>query len=174
MSSNPLPLPSYEPLIVKKDRSRYPNPKDVDPREGFMAQRWQEYFDRQAQAQADASVRESAVRLFDQSASIAATDMSDSALASGTYEVLIFATVTQAPGVSYSLQVDIDFVYRSVSKKALGTAMTTPNTVAASLCVVVPILVDNASPVRYTVTYVSVGAPVMKYDLNLILRRVSA
>ena len=172
--ANPLPAPYSEPLIQVRDRKKYPRPNEKDPREGFIVQRWLEYFDRQASNLGAATTRVADVRKQDQSASIAATDLSDGTLVAGYYEVLIFATVVQAPSVSYSLQVDIDFAYRGQTKNALGTAMTAPLNTTAVLRAVVPVFIDNASPVRYTVTYASVGAPAMNYDLSLILRRVDA
>jgi len=172
--ANPLPAPYSEPLIQVRDRRRYPRPADKDPREGFIVQRWLEYFDRQASNLGAASTRVADIRLQEQTASVAATDLSDGTLVAGYYEVLFFATVVVAPSVSYSLQVDIDFQYRGVTKNAIGTPMTAPLNTTAVLRDVVPIFIDNASPVRYTVTYASVGVPVMKYDVAFILRRVDA
>jgi len=170
--ANPLPAPYSEALVQVRDRKRFPRSADKDPREGFIVQRWLEYFDRQASNLSAATTRISEVTLQDQFASIGATDFSDTSLPAGYYEVLIFATVVQAPTTSYSLQVDIDFTYRGQTKNCIGTAMTLPNDTTAVLRTNVPVFVDNASPIRYTVTYASVGATVMKYDLRLILRRV--
>lgn len=172
-SVNPLPTPYGEPLIVLRDRRKFPKFSDADPEEGQINQRWLEYMDNQATAQATATARIAAVDLTDQVASIAATDMSNGALASGFYEVLIFASVVQAATVSSSLTVGIDCTDRAQTKTIPGTAVT-GNTTGTTLVAVVPIHIDNASPVRYTVTYASVGATSMKYDLHLVLRRVNA
>jgi len=170
---NPLPLPSNELLVFLRDRQRYPRAEDKDPKEGRITPRWQEYLDREAANLSKSTTLINSASALNQSASIAATDFSGAALPAGTYEFEWFATVKTAAGVSSSLIVTVDFVYSSVTKTLSYTAMTgnTTGTFAHSGGIIV---IDNASPVRYSTTYASNAAGAMHYDLFLVLRRVDA
>lgn len=171
-SVNPLPLPS-EPLIVLRDKRKYPDPREKDPREGYMSDRFREYFDRQAAGLAVATAVVNSVEALDQTASIAATDMSGASLASGTYEFTWFVSIRTAAGLSSSVIVTVDFVYRSATK-TLSYSAVNGNTTATFGHGGGIIVIDSASPVRYSTTYASNPASAAHYDLLLVLRRVDA
>lgn len=170
---NPLPLPSNDRLVQIRDRQKYPGKDDKDPKEGFITQRWQEYLDRQASGLSQATSAVNEAEALDQSASIAAVDMSGSALAGGIYEFVWFVSIRTAAGVSSSVIVTLDFIYRAVTK-AISYATVNGNTTGTIGHGGGIIVIDNASPVRYSTTYASNPGGAMHYDFTAVLRRVNA
>jgi hypothetical protein len=138
-----------------------------------MAQRWQEYFDRQALSISLSTAVVNPAEALDQNASIAATDMSGGALAAGTYQFDWFVSIRTAAGVSSSVIVTVDFVYRGATK-TFSYPTVNGNTTGTFGHDGGLIVIDNASPVRYSTTYASNAAGAMHYDLILVLRRVDA
>lgn len=169
---NPLPFPS-DPIVVLRDKRKYPNPSEKDPKEGYASQRFQEYMDRQSSNLALATSVVNTAEALDQNASIAATDMSGAALAAGTYEFIWFVSIRTAAGVSSSVIVTLDFVYRTATK-TFSYPTVNGNTTGTFGHGGGIIVIDNASPVRYSTTYASNAAGAMHYDLILVLRRVDA
>jgi hypothetical protein len=99
--------------------------------------------------------------------------MSGSALAAGTYEFEWFVSIRTAAGTSSSVIVTVDFTYRTATK-TFSYPTVNGNTTGTFGHGGGIIVIDNASPVRYSTTYASNAAGVMHYDLILILRRVDA
>lgn len=174
--ATPLPQPN-EALVTLRDSQRL-SPREKKSAESiakflFMAQRWQEYFDRQASSLALATAVVNTAEALDQTASIAATDMSGGSLPAGTYEFEWFVSIRTAAGVSSSVIVTVDFAYRGATK-TLSYATVNGNTTATFSHGGGIIVIDNASPIRYATTYASNPAGAMHYDLILVLRRVDA
>jgi hypothetical protein len=109
----------------------------------------------------------------DQQASIAATDFTGGLLAAGLYRLQYYARVTQAASTSSSLQVQISWTDGSVAQSKTFSAVT-GNTTSTTDIQTMLIRVDEGSPVRYEVTYASVGATPMKFALYVTLEHVKA
>lgn len=167
----PVPIPVHERIVTLRNRRRYPRPGDSDPQEGMATRSWIEWLTNQSTIQSQSPRRLHSVELQDQAASIAATDVSDGTLEAGLYRISYYATISQAATVSSSLTVALDWADRTETKTLTGVAVTANSLGTAQLGGGL-IRVDRASPVRYTVTYASVGATAMKYDLALTLERM--
>jgi hypothetical protein len=180
---NPVPLPYTDPIAKPKpvpgldlrpemrlsEVIRY---LEAQKRGVYLTDTFLEYFSQQAQLQAETtSLAAPVFEAEDQTASIAATDVSDGALAEGYYEFVTYATVVRAAGTSMSLTVTHDYTDNGQTKSE--SEVTTTNATTTILRTGGLIHIDNASPVRVAVTYGSVGAPTMSYDVRSTLRRVA-
>lgn len=175
--ANPVPLPSSDPLTRPKEKFKGKTLEDVitylkgQVSLGFITDLWGFYFSQQEQTLTAASTRINAVDLEDQAASIPATDMSGGALASGFYQVQFYGSPVIAGDGSSSLRVDLTFTDNGQTKTVTGTAIV-GNSTGRVLYDVVPIYIDDNSPVTYAAVYAAGGGTPMKYDLRLRLVRV--
>lgn len=168
MSVNAIPLPVGDAMVFSRDRLRYRDPREKDPKEGTITRTWIEWLTRQSQQVAQSARRLFSAALQDQDASIAATDISNGTLAAGLYRVSFNLTQVQSATTSWSCSVTIDWTYRTVSKAITSTALTT-NLTSAAQSFSYLVRVDKNSPIRYSTTYASVGATPARYDLAVTL-----
>ena len=153
---NNVPIPHYDP-VVKPDR--------------FLTEAWERWFDQLQIIMEAAAARVGSVGLAAQSATIAATDLSDGTLDAGLYRVSYYARITQAATVSSSLTVAFDWTDGGASLSFTGAAIT-GNTTTTYQSESQLIHVDALSPVRYSTTYATVGATAMQYALYFTLEEV--
>lgn len=171
--NNPVPLPLQDRLVLGKNRKKFPKPTDVDPNEYDINPLWADAFQQQAQQQAASPVAINSVQLTDQSASVSATDFSGGDVAGGLYEVRVYERITQAAGATSTIKVTIGWteggvsLTQDVAAAYAGNLTTVPLTGPPLM-----IRVDAASPITYAVAYGSTGAPIMKYELSLVLLRM--
>lgn len=182
MPTNPVPLPA-DPIaqIPKPAKGALRTVQDViawlsktDDRTGRITGPWNDYLTNQ-EAQVSASlVSVNSVSLTDQTASIGATDMSGGGLAAGLYQMAAYAAISQPAGTSSSLTITIGWTYRGVSQTYVAAAITGNLVTSVQPNTALLLSVDANSPITYAAAYVSVGAPVMKYDLAVTLRRAGS
>lgn len=170
---NPVPLPIGDKVVKPRNWSRYPNVRQIDPNEDLISDVWAAFLSQQAATQAASPTRVGeGVSVSAGTGSVGATDFSGGAIAGGSYLIYTYARITQAAGVSSSLTIAFDWVDGGVICTRTLPALT-GNTVTTVLTdPQLYIVVDAASPVRYSVTYASAGAPVMQYKLLVQLLRV--
>lgn len=145
-----------------------------DPRKGvFLTQPWIDYLTTMSTQVSQGPTRINNIPLSGQQASIAPTDFSGGVLGAGLYRIAYYAQVTQAATISSSLTVTFDWTSGGVAQSLSGAAMTgnTINTVQSGSIL---IMVDSATPVRYSTTYASAGATPMIYSLFVSLEVVAA
>lgn len=163
-----LPLPFGEP-IAKAPRPGY-KPGE-DPQAGFMTLAWINSLTANQNQLDSMPVKVAAFSLTDQSAGIAATDMTDGKINTGQYRLSYWIGVTTAAAVNSTLRLDIDYEYRGVTKVLSGTDLAANSTAEVDDRVRF-LTVDGNTPVRYTVDYsTGFGAP-MQYDVFLSLENV--
>lgn len=165
------PIPVYDPLVRARNSLRY-QPGERDPLEGTVTDAWTEYFSKRDLVINDSSIRINKVTLTGQNASIAATDFSGMALSAGHYRVSYYMRVTTAAGVSSSATFVLSFTESSVALSISGAAMT-GNTTATLQEGTHVIRVDNATPIKYAITYASNPASAMIYRLDVLLEQVN-
>lgn len=107
------------------------------------------------------------VVLTAQTAAIATTALVPLA-ASGRYRIFVHARVTTAAGTSSSLIPTISYTTGGIACTQDGDALTAnvPNRPKGWTFV---IKVDTATPISYSVAYVSVGIPALVYEADVIV-----
>jgi len=163
------PPPVQDP-ISRKRRAQFRKGEE-DPLEGFLTQAWLEWFSALSSTIDNTVSMNTSISLSSQTASIAATDISDGALAPGLYKVSWYARITTAASTSSSLTVMIDWTDGGVTPTYTGTAIT-GNTTTTVQSDTQMIRVDRNAPVRYSTTYASVGATPMEYAITFTLEWV--
>lgn len=159
-----LPIPIQEPISEAKPSN---------PLKGFINFSWIQWLTSIAQSLSLTSTAVGGVTLTAQSASIPATDIASTSLAAGLYEVSWYIRVTRAAGTSSSIQVTWDWTEDGGAQSYTATAVTGNLTTSKQADVRLFIPIDGSSPVRYTLTYGSVGAPTMQYKFAAVLKSVS-
>lgn len=157
MPLNPLPMPTETPL-VEDDR--------------IMNWFWVQFFNaRDASIQSAAKVVVNARTASTESAAIAATPLSIGTN-SGLYRVNLYARITQAASVSSSLTPTFRWTEGGIPLSRTYAAIT-GNTTTTTLLDVFPVRVDATTALTYETAYVSVGAPVMNYSLEIAVERLA-
>lgn len=165
------PLPVESEVVNGRDPSV---PKgQQDPNERHLSFSWTKYLTVAMETLNRAVARLADVTLLNQTASIAATDFSPG-VAEGLWEVRWYARVTQAAGTSSSLQISIGWTDGGVAQSRTKAAITGNTTATNDQDGPFMIHCDASSPITYTITYASVGAPVMKYAAYFTLHKVKA
>jgi hypothetical protein len=165
------PFPVHD-FIVRRRRPEYALQGRPDPLEDKLTEVFANYFIRLGD-----TVNASAVRIADpvgltaQGASVAATDLSGGGVSQGLYRVEWFAHITRAATTSSSLTVALDWVANTFTLTKTFTAIT-GNTTSSFGDGQAFFYADAASPVRYTLTYASVGGTSMQYQFRATLERV--
>lgn len=90
------------------------------------------------------------------------------ALAQGRYRATVHVKVRTAAGANSQILVTIGYTNNGVACSQSTTNLTT-NTTASVEGKVIPIVCDQASPITWSTTYVSAGAPPMAYDVDISL-----
>ncbi len=165
------PMPLNDPLVNKRKAGL--RPSEIDDNEGKMAEVWIPYMQSQNTITATA-IRQSTspTSLTAQTASIGVTAIPTSSLASGLYRVTYYVRVTTAAAVSSSIIVSFHWTDGGVSCSVASTALTgnTTSTVGTGSAL---INIDASTPISYSTTYASVGAPAMAYALYLTLEEMN-
>jgi len=160
----------FQDRVVNPRNAKIPR-ATLDPNEGLMTFEWQQELTKLVAQVGLSPARVNAVALAEQDAAIGATDVADGALSAGLYQLQYYARITQAAGVSSSLTITLSFTDGGVPQSIVGAAMT-GNTTTTIQDATHLIRVDTSTPVTYAVAYASVGAPVMKYSLDVVLSLV--
>lgn len=165
------PMPLNDPLVNKRKKGL--RPEEIDENEGKMAEVWIPYMQSQNTITATA-IRQNTdpVSLTGQTASIAVTAIPTASLASGLYRATYYVRVTTAAGTSSSIDVSFHWTDGGVSCSVTSAALTgnTTSTLGTGSAL---INIDAATPVSYSTTYASVGAPVMAFSLFLTLEEMN-
>lgn len=169
---NNTPMPLSDP-IARKRRPQFVQQKREDPLEGLLTEPWVEFLNGLVTTQEAAPARVETVSLVAQSASVAATDMTGGTLSSGLYRITYYAEITQAATTSSSLTVTFDWLSNTGLKSDTFAAIT-GNTTDTHQPESILIRIDANSPVRYTLTYASVGATPMLYSFYAVIEEVLA
>lgn len=175
----PVPIPIDSPIAKRRDFDNYPLPKRSnepdrpDPNDGMLPKVWVDFMSFQSQSIEAAVQRAFLVSLTGQSAGIGATDITNGTLTTGLYTLKYYVRVTQAAGVTSSIQIDIDWKDGGITQTLAGTAQA-GNTTTTLEQKTYFLHIDGGSPVRYTATYASNPASAMQYALYIVLERISA
>lgn len=178
MPAQPVPIPIQDPIV---NIAPPPQTKDGDePRlspkpaeQGLLTDKWALYLsDMETRINRATSVVVTPVQLTGLHSSIAGTDMTGGGVNAGLYRISYYACLTTAAGTSSSLQVSFTWT-RSGVARTLSTTAYTGNSITAPLAGSFLIFTDGASPINYSTTYASVGAPAMVYELSVTLEKVS-
>lgn len=165
------PMPLNDPLVNKRKAGLRPG--ELDENEGKMAEVWIPYMQSQNTITATA-IRQSTdpVSLTAQTASIGVTSIPTSSLASGLYRATYYVRVTTASGATSSIAVSFHWTDGGVSCSLTSTALTgnTTSTVGSGSALV---NIDASTPISYSTTYASTGAPVMAYAVYLTLEEMN-
>jgi hypothetical protein len=154
---NQPPLPADTPLVE-------PNRK--------MNWFWVQYFTTRDQTiQAASSVVVDTGMLSAQGASIAATPINVGNSAA-FYRVSTYGRVTRPATTSSSFQVVVQWTEGGQAMTKTYTAVT-GNTVTSFHAEQLPIPIDANTSLTYAVTYASVGATTMQYELRVIAERLA-
>jgi hypothetical protein len=164
-------MPLNDPLV--RPRNRKLKPTERDENEGKMTETWVPYFTSQ-NAITTASVRQQTtpVTLSNQTATIGLTAIPAGSLSSGLYRVSYYARVTTASGATSSLEVTIHWTDGGISCSLTSPALTTNTTASVSTGTAL-VNIDGATPVSYSTTYASTGAPPMAYALYIVLESLN-
>lgn len=168
-----IPLPIADRISTPRNWTKFRDPRETDPREGLVTDPWIKSLTSLTQTIASAPSQVAFVQVDTQGASIAPTPFDLGVTQAGTYRIHYYATVTQAATVSSSLTVTLTFTDGAQTKQANSAAMT-GNTTGTVLTGVFQIDSDQASPIQYSTTYVSVGGTPMQYKLTFTVDRVAA
>jgi hypothetical protein len=166
------PLPIADAIARPRRREQFGRGQ-ADPLEGTMSDPWVDYMSRMASTIQQAATRIRSANLLDQGASIAATDISGTALKEGLYRFSFHARVTVAAGISSELTVTLSWTDGGVAQSEASKPQA-GNTTDSRIHGDILIHIDAGSPVRYETTYVSAGPPEMEYRLDVILEVVQA
>jgi hypothetical protein len=98
-----------------------------------------------------------------QAAAVATTPIVANANA-GFYRIAFYAQVTQAAGVSSSINATVAYPYKGQAVTKSLTAET-GNTLTTALQGSIDLEVDAGTTISWSTAYASVGAPVMTYDV---------
>lgn len=165
-----VPIPLDDPIAKPRRAGKQAG---EDPQEGHITDRWIDFLTQQGQQVSAGAQVIAESNLAAQSASLAATDLSNGTLAAGLYSLSYCLTVTRPATTSSSIAVAFDWISNGVTLSEAPAAVT-GNTVTSRQSGTVIIRIDGASPVRYSTTYASVGATSMQYQLDVLLTRLSA
>lgn len=165
------PMPLNDPLVNRRRRGL--KPEDIDENEGKMTDVWIPYMQSQNTIAATAIRQNTApVSLTAQTASIGVTSIPTTSLASGLYRVGFYYRITTAAGTSSSILVTFHWTDGGISC-SLASAANTANTVSTVDTAFALLSIDASTPISYSTTYASVGAPAMAYSLSLTLEEMN-
>lgn len=170
---NNIPMPVNDPVGNRKRTDKYKGDRK-DPQEGLISDPWRNYWTQQGLLLEQFPARVKVVELSAQSASIGATDMTDGGLSAGWYRISYFWRITQAATVSSSISIAFDWTDDGVTLTHTGGTSTVNAVDAYESGGVELFYTDSNSPIRYSVTYASVGATPMLYKLQIVLSEVLA
>ena len=168
--ANILPLPANDPIATPRKQGIPAGQRDPD--EGKCTDAWQRWLLAQAQTNEASQVRTQVVQLTGQAGSIGATSLVPGGSSTGLYEVSYYTRVTQAAGVSSSLTVTIGWTDHTIALTLSGGALT-GNSTSTLQTFSRLFFCDGNTPITYSTTYASNGAPVMQYELYVVLQEVA-
>lgn len=151
--------------------ARAPREKD-DKLQGFPTDIWADYLERANEVHNRKPTEVFRKILEQQSASIAATDITDGTVTAGLYLIAYYVRITRAASTSSSLAVE--WTWTDTVAQTETYAAVTGNTTATHDWKLALVYVDKNSPIRYALTYASVGATTMQYDFKAVVLAVLA
>jgi len=174
--SSPLTLPSIpfrpDSRIIKVKRTQFfGKGEQPDDFEGLASDSFIAWVTQLGLTTGASPIRLASSSVANQTATINATDLSGGALGSGLYALAYYMQVTTPASVSSSLQVTFDWTYNGVAQSETFTALTTNLTTSHQSGGLPLIHADASTPIRYTVTYASVGTA-MAYAFDVTLTKV--
>jgi hypothetical protein len=109
--------------------------------------------------------------LHDQAAAITATDFANGVTDYGVYRISWVHRIDQAATASSATQLTLTWTEESVGQTFTGTNLigNTPTTRESN---VILIHADASTTINYAVSYTSVGATPMTFELALVLERI--
>jgi hypothetical protein len=158
------PAPRENPLV------RVPTSKG-DPNAYLPTEIWSKFIDNWIAVSNLKPTKIFDARLENQTASIAATDVSNGELAAGLYRVSYYTRITRAATTSSSLQVSLSWNDGTVAQLETFTALV-GNTTGTHQSQTMLIRADKNSPVRYEAAYATAGAVTMAFALYVTLEHV--
>lgn len=138
---------------------------------GYLADRWAEWFARLVTTLASIPNVVNGTTLEAQAASIPATDFSGAFIPAGVYRASYRIRVSRAAGTSSTLTVTLAWTGGGVAQSFIGAALT-GNTTASYQQGTVTLRSDVGALVTFAVTYGSVGAPTMQYEIDVFLEKL--
>ena len=168
------PLPVETPLVRGPDiavlAALLKNPNAAKDLQAYLiTEPWATYLSQFTTSFGSIAQRVASATLLNQSASIALTTLPTQG-STGVYRFWYEADII-SPGATSSLIVTVTFTQRGITKSFSGAAMTgNLTTTIQSNTWILP--VDANTPVQYSTTYASTGAP-MTYGLTLGLEAVN-
>lgn len=165
------PMPLNDPIANPRRRGLKADARDEN--EGKLSEVWIPYMQSQNSISSTA-IRQntSPIALSAQAASIGTTSIPTSSLSSGLYRVSYYCRITTAASVSSSLIVSFTWTDGGISC-SLSSAALTGNTTSTVGTGTALISIDASSPISYSTTYDSVGAPAMAYSLYITLEEMN-
>lgn len=164
LSGAPLPL---EDPIAQAKRPQFG--KGSDPQEGHITRSWLDWFTSLTNSVSAASTRIAAVELPAQVGDIGLTDISNGDLAHGVYRLSSYTSITTA-GAAGLLQTIFNWTEAGLARAFTTTGLDTTDTTKSESATKL-ILVDGASPVRYSTTGATAG---LAYTLVVTLESMQA
>lgn len=135
---------------------------------------WHQWFQTLAATVNATAQRLISVSLATQSATVTAGSLTPGTmLAAGLYRVTYAAQITRTATSSSSLTVAFTWVSGGVTQAFIGDPMT-GNTTTTQQGAVVPMIIDAATDLAYTLTYASSGVQAMRYNFSAALETVPA
>jgi len=166
---NSVPPPTEDP-ISKPRRAEYKGDAR-DPQEGFVNDRWEEFFNYQTDLTEKFPARVNNVALTAQLISIGATDITDGTLTAGQYRISFYVRVTTAEALA-TVVVTLDWQEGGVTRTHTSASLDCSSTGNYISQPSLPINVTALTPVRYATTVTALGA--LRYALDVNLEEVKA
>jgi len=167
---NRVPPPFGDPIAMRARPGYKPG---TDPQEGLMGQAWTDFFTALVALFERMPGRVFDISLTNQTATIAATDITNGEITAGLYRWSYFLHVTSADALGGTLQVTFDWTSDVIGLSnsfAVLTADADTKFQSGSLPLV---WLDAGDPARYTVTYVPVSGGAT-YTFYSVLEEVKA
>ena len=165
-------MPVQDPLVNNRDWVKYPKPTQTDPNEGLMSDpwiKWNQFNTDTVQSTPKIGIIASATN---QSASVGTTPFQPGSFSSGLYRATYYFRVTRAAGTSSALSVSFLWTDGAVSCSVASVSVT-GNTTSTTDSKTFMMLVDANTPISWSTTYASVGAPTMTYSISLTLENLN-
>lgn len=136
----------------------------------FIASKWLTWFQDSVQFQVERASQLLLTKLVkDQTASIASTPFTLGTISAGHYEVIFYARITTAAGVSGSVIPTIAWTENGVSCTHDFATLAQPSVTASEPFTFYS---DAASPISYSTTYASNPAATMVYRIHWLVTRL--
>ena len=167
--ANQSPIPLHDPVVESNEKTPPALKKIFSTL--FMTDAWVKWFNSLTTTIQSTPVRLSAQTLTAQTASIASTSVPTGSIAAGLYRLSYYFRITTPASVSSSLIVGFTWTDGGVTCN-FASAAVTGNTTSTTGTGTLLVNVDQAAPLTYNTTYVSVGTA-MAYSLSIVLEEIN-